>query len=156
MNDPEECVAYAEHLHHEHSRLNRLLLEIGHEVKQLGRPDAEQGLQRRLETRITDLCDQLKTHFAEEEAGGCLEEAVTRCPSLSSDTKTIFEEHHLLDQLLCRLLSQVSDPGAKPADIQSSWQAFATKIRAHEAAETRLLRMAFGAESAEYDTEDDE
>lgn len=156
MNDPEECVAYAEHLHHEHGRLNRLLLEIGHDVVTLGRPDAEQSLRERLKTRITDLCDQLKAHFAEEEAGGCLEEAVTRCPSLAGDTKKIFEEHHLLDQLLCKLLPQVSDPAAKPSDVQTSWQVFYSKIRAHEAAETRLLRMAFGAESAEYDAEDDE
>ena len=155
MNDDEECVAYAEHLHHEHRRLNRLILEIGHEVAQLEGPQADHGLLQRLETRITDLCDQLKAHFAEEEAGGCLEEAASRCPSLVGDIETILKEHHLLDQLLCTLLSRVSDP-AKPADIQATWQAFYSKIRAHEAAETRLLRMAFGAESAEYDTEGDE
>jgi iron-sulfur cluster repair protein YtfE (RIC family) len=156
MNGPEESVAYAEHLHHEHRRLNRLLLDISHDVVQLRGPNVDQGLLQRLEARFTDLCDQLKVHFAEEEAGGCLEEAATRCPSLAGDIKTIFEEHHILDQLLCRLLSEVSDTAAKPADIQASWQAFYDKVRTHEAAETRLLRMAFGSESAELDTEDDD
>lgn len=156
MSDPEDCVAFAEHLYHEHHRLNRLLLEISHDVVKLGQPEAQQSLRMHLDARITDLRDQLKSHFAEEEAGGCLEEAVTRCPSLARDTNTIFQEHHLLDQLLCRLQSQVSDSAAMPTDIQASWQAFYNKIRAHEAAETRLLRTAFGHESAEYDAEGDE
>ena len=155
MEGDDECVAYAEHLHHEHHRLNGLLLEIGHEVAQLASPEANLASFQRLETRITDLWDQLKAHFAEEETGGCLEEAVSRCPSLAGATETVLKEHQQLAQLLGRILSQVSDP-ATPAEVQASWQAFYNKIRAHEAAETRLLRMAFGHESAEYDTEDDE
>jgi iron-sulfur cluster repair protein YtfE (RIC family) len=156
MNDPEECVAYAEHLHHEHSRLNRLLMEIGHEVAHLGRSDGDHGLRARLEIRIRDLCDQLHAHFAEEEEGGCLEEAVTCCPSLAADIKAIMEEHSMLDQLLCRLLARITDLAVTPTDIQASWQAFYDKIQAHEAAETRILQMAFGAQSADYDIEGDE
>jgi iron-sulfur cluster repair protein YtfE (RIC family) len=155
METGDECVAFAEHLHHEHHRLNRLLLEIGHEVAQFTGPETDHRLLEQLENRITDLSDQLKAHFAEEEAGGCLEEAVSRCPSLAGETETILKEHKQLDQLLCHVLSQVSDP-ATPADVQASWQAFYNKIRAHEAAETRLLRMAFGHESAESDVEEDE
>jgi hypothetical protein len=156
MNDPEECVAYAEHLHHEHSRLNRLLTEVGHEVARLGQPDVEHGLRARLETRITDLCDQLNSHFAEEEAGGCLEEAVTRCPSLAAEMSTVMQEHQVLDRLLCTLLAQLGDPAVTAAEVQSSWQAFYTTIQSHEAAETRLLQMAFGAHAASYDIEADE
>jgi iron-sulfur cluster repair protein YtfE (RIC family) len=107
-----------------------------------------------LETRITDLLSQLKAHFAEEESGGCLEEAVSRCPSTARETETVLKEHHQLDQLLCCVLSQVSNL-ATPAEIQASWQAFYAKIRAHEASETRLLRMAFGHESAESDIEEE-
>ena len=153
MNDPEECFAYVEHLHHEHGRLNRLLLDIGHEIAQLGRPDTDRGLRERLESRITDLCDQLNAHFAEEEDGGCLEEAGTRCPSLAADIKTIFEEHRVLDRLLCRLLAHASDVASTPAEIQTSWQEFYTKIQSHEAAETKVLQMAFGGDAADLDVE---
>ncbi len=156
MDADEESVAYAEHLHHEHHRLNRLLLEIGHEVARLVGPPADRTLLQRLETRITDLWDQLKAHFAEEEDGGCLEEAVTRCPALAVNLQSIMEEHSVLEQLLGQLLAEVSDPSIAPAEVGAKWQAFYNKIRAHEAAETRLLRMAFGHESAEYDTEDEE
>ena len=115
MEADDECAAYAGHLHHEHHRLNRLLLEIGHEVGQLAGAQADRRVVQRLETRITDLLSQLKTHFAEEESGGCLEEAVSRCPSLAGETETILKEHQQLDQLLCRVLSQISD-SATPAD----------------------------------------
>src|SRR5690349_18183017 len=153
MNEPDECVAYAEHLHHEHSRLNRLLLGIGEEISRLGLPDTDRSLRAQIETRLTDLRDQLKTHFAEEEDGGCLEEAVTRCPSLATDAKAIFEEHAVLDRLLCAVLVQVSDPAATTVEMQGSWKKFYKKIQAHEAAETRLLQMAFGAETADHDVE---
>jgi hemerythrin HHE cation binding domain-containing protein len=156
MNEPEECAAYAEHLHHEHSRLNRLLLEIGHEIDQFGRPNAATGLLKRLEERITDLSSQLKAHFAEEEDGGCLEEAVTRCPSLAAEVRTTLEEHLVLDRLLYTLLAQLSDPAVTPTDLQKSWHLFYAKIQAHEAAETKILQMAFGAQSADYDIEGDE
>lgn len=153
MNDSEECFAYAEHLYHEHGRLNRLLLEIGNEIAHLNGPDADRERLQRLETRITDLCNQLKVHFAEEEDGGCLEEAVTRCPSLAAEVRTILEEHHVLVRLLCGLLAQVNDPAATPGDIRASWQTFHAKIQSHEVAETRLLQMAFGAEAADLDIE---
>jgi iron-sulfur cluster repair protein YtfE (RIC family) len=156
MNEEQDCVAYAEYLHHEHGRLNRLLLEIGRDMAQFGLPDAQLRLRERLQTRIADLCDQLNAHFAEEERGGCLEEAVTRCPSLAAGIKHIMEEHPMLDQMLRRLLTQVSDPAATPADAQASWQDFYSKIQAHEAAETRILQMAFGGQSADYDIEGDE
>jgi hemerythrin len=155
MNDPEECFAYAEHLHHEHRRLNQLLRDINHEVAQLGQavPDARTA---QLAKRIDDFRWQLQKHFAEEESGGCLKEAVTRCPSLGTDAKAILEEHPQLDRMLEQIEAQASDPGTKPSEIQQKWETFSKKVHAHEAAETRLLQMAFGAEAADLDVEGDE
>ena len=155
MNGSEECFAYAEHLNHEHRRLNQLLRDINHDVTQLGQGDVRTPIAA-LGKRIDDLRRQLQTHYAEEETGGCLEEAVTRCPSLASDTKTILEEHPQLDRMLERLAAQTSDPAARPADVQQSWQLFSKKFHAHEAAETRLLQMAFGADAADLDVEGEE
>jgi len=156
MNDPEECFAYAEHLNHEHRRLNQLLAAIGHDVVQLGGQEKGQSQIARLRKRIADLRQQLQAHFAEEESGGCLEEAVTRCPSLAVDTKAILEEHPQLDQMLGQLAAQTGDPAAKAAELQRNWQAFSKKFHAHEAAETRLLQMAFGGDAADLDVEGEE
>ena len=94
MNDPKECFAYAEHLHREHHRLNQLLVQIGHEVVQLAGQGEQQATITRLNSSASpSLRDRATAHYSEEEAGGCLEEAVTRCPSLAKDGKTILEEH---------------------------------------------------------------
>lgn len=153
MNDPKECFAYAEHLQREHHRFNQLLGQIGHEVAQLAGQGEQQATIARLGKRLTDLHHELQSHYAEEEAGGCLEEAVTRCPSLAKDSKSILEEHPQLNRMLAHLIAQTTDPAVKPTELQQEWQAFYSKIQIHEAAETRLLQMAFGADAADYDVE---
>jgi Hemerythrin HHE cation binding domain len=155
MNDAENCHAYVEHLQHEHGRLHRLLLEIGHEVAAASGACQPADVIAHLEQRLTDLRRQLQTHFAEEESGGCLEEAVTRCPSLSEDCKAILAEHPLLDKVLEQLLAQARDKSVSGADLQRDYGTFAKKLHEHEAAENRLLQMAFGAEGADYDVESD-
>src|SRR6478672_12547042 len=106
MNEAEDCRPYVEHLQHEHSRLNQLLLEIGHEVTKPGQTIQAADAIDRLAQRFADLRQQLQRHFTEEETGGCLEEAVTRCPSLSEDSKLIVAEHPALDRMLEQLVLQ--------------------------------------------------
>jgi len=154
MNDSEGCRALAEHLHHEHGRLNRLLLETGHEVAGLASVAQPEQALAQLALRLADLRKQLQSHFAEEEAGGCLEEAVTRCPSLAEDSKAVVREHPQLDRMLEQLVAQTRDATAVLADIQRSYRAFFEKLQAHEAAQNRILQMAFGAEAADYDIEE--
>ena len=103
MNEAEDCRAYVEHLQHEHGRLNQLLLEIDHEVAALGRVGQPEVPITHFAQRLADLRQQLQAHFTEEEAGGCLEEAVSRCPSLSEDSKAIVAEHSVLDRMLEQL-----------------------------------------------------
>lgn len=152
MNGTEDSRAYVEHLQREHHRLNRLLLEIGHEVEELVRVSQPGITFEHVAQRLADLHQQLRSHFMEEETGGCLEEAVSRCPSLSEDCKRIIAEHAVLDRMLEQLVAQTRNQEVLSADVQRSYRAFAEKLRAHEAAETRLLRMAF-SDAADYDIE---
>jgi hypothetical protein len=156
MNESEGCHALVEHLHHEHHRLNQLLLEIGYEVAALGQAGRPAGALVRLSQRLVALRSELQAHFAEEETGGCLEEAMVRCPSLSGEGKAILAEHKVLNRSLEQLVVQTRNPSAVPADVEKSYRAFAEMLQAHDAAETRILQMAFGAEAAEYDVEGDE
>jgi hypothetical protein len=145
-----------EHLHHEHHRLNQLLLEIGHEVAALSQPGRPEGPLAQLSQRLTDLRQELLAHYAEEETGGCLEEAVVRCPSLAGECKEVLAEHAVLDRMLDQLVTQSRNPAAVSADFAKNYRAFAEKLHAHEAAETRILQMAFGAEAADYDVESED
>jgi hypothetical protein len=151
MNES-EIRTYVEHLRREHSHFDTMLLKIGHEVAALSHIGQPRGALTRLTQQLAELRQQLQLHFSEEETGGCLEEAVVHCPSLGDEGKTIVAEHPVLDRMLEQLVRQTHDPAASPADVQRSYQAFAEKLRAHEAAENRLLQLAFGAEAADYDT----
>jgi hypothetical protein len=152
MNEMNGCRAFVEHLHHEHSRIKQLLLEIGREAADLAH-FPEPSRIARLAERLADLRKQLKSHYAEEESGGCMEEAVTRCPSLASDAKAILEEHLVLDRMLEQLVAETGQPTAVAADIRQNWQTFAKKLEDHDVAETRLLQMAFGSAATDYDVE---
>jgi hypothetical protein len=156
MNESEGCHALVEHLYHEHHRLNQLLLEIGHEVAALDHIGGPAGAFGRVSQRLAELCSELQAHFAEEETGGCLEEAVVRCPSLSGESKAVMAEHAILNRSLEQLIEQTRDSAAVAANISANYRAFVKKIQAHEAAETRILQMAFGAEAADYDVESED
>jgi iron-sulfur cluster repair protein YtfE (RIC family) len=156
MNGVNHCGAYLEHLQAEHHRLNCALLEIRHQFAELNRstqpPDGLAELTKRLE----DLLKELRSHFAEEEEGGCLEEAVARCPSLGPQTKDLMGEHPQLARALEQLLAAMKDRAANQEAWQKQFEAFATDLRAHECAENRLLQTALGGEAADYDVEGNE
>jgi hypothetical protein len=58
--------------------------------------------------------------------------------------------------MLEQLLVQIRNRAVSGADVQREYQAFAKKLHAHEAAENRLLQMAFGSEATDYDVEGDD
>jgi predicted nuclease with TOPRIM domain len=153
MNGDDSCHAYVEHLQHEHSRLNELLLHLAGEVDQLTAARQPRVALDRFAERLADLRQRLQSHFAEEEEGGCLEEAVSRCPSLTGNAAEIVGEHPRLDEMLQQLILQTHAPAVLPADVQRDYRSFAEKLHAHETAESRLLQKAFGAEAADYDSE---
>ena len=156
MNESEGCRALVEHLHHEHHRLNQLLIGIGHEVAALDQAGRPTSALADLSQRLAELRRELHAHFAEEETGGCLEEAVVRCPSMSDESRAILAEHTVLARMVEQLISQLRDPSAIPAEIARNYRVFAEKLQAHDAAETRILQMAFGAEAADYDVESED
>jgi predicted outer membrane protein len=150
MNNSEDCRAYAEHLYREHSRINHLLRDLSQRTSEL-RTASDAASRAWLAGRLADLRRELSAHFAEEEAGACLEEAVTRCPSLGADAKAILAEHSELDRALETLIAQAGDPAVTTQTLAQCYRTFADKLQAHDALETRLLQMAFGAETADYD-----
>ena len=156
MNAVNHCGAYLEHLQAEHHRLNCCLLGIRHQFAKLNRstqpPDALAGLIKRLE----DLMRELRSHFAEEEAGGCLEEAVARCPGLGPQAKDLMDEHPQFTRALGQLLANMNERAANPEAWRKQFEAFARELKAHECAENRLLQTALGGAGSDYDVEGNE
>jgi hemerythrin len=137
---------YIEHLRNEHRRLHRLLGDIKSAIT--GSIESEKSpFSFPIAQLLRQLSEQLKHHFAEEEAGGCLEEAICHCPSLSGEEKRITSEHAAILAETNDLFEQAAALPAKRRNlvgIKEAFERLLLRIRIHEAAENRLLSRGFG------------
>jgi hypothetical protein len=134
------------HLLAEHRRLHVMLRLVRAAVLQRGGPDRDATTEDvvRLLVRIRE---ELARHFAEEEAGGCLEEAACRCPSLSAQVRTIQGEHITLLAEVDRLIERAATcekPDARH-EFETDFAKLCERLHAHEAAENDVLRRGFGS-----------
>lgn len=147
MRDYEECRPYIQHLEAEHRRLHGMIRQVRSTVIHSGGadPDATAADVIRVLRRIRD---ELARHFTEEEAGGCMDEAVSRCPHLSSDVQRVEAEH---PELLARLdaliveAADVENSVRQRIEFEATFDNWCRQIHAHEAAENNILRQAFGS-----------
>jgi len=148
------CETYAAHLNAEHRRLTVLLRSAAASLRtsfaslstSSGHKQAQQELVRSCEA-LRGVRHELTQHFAEEEGGGCLDEAVCHRPQLAGELHRLKREHPTLlrdvDCLIAKLAS-----GEPTAAEQAQWmremEAFVDRVTAHEAAEDKLLDAGFG------------
>lgn len=143
MNNLEPCRTYVDYLRAEHLRLQAEVRRIKDLFfERAGSPEQANKLLRELSA----LGDDLRRHFSEEEDGGCLEEAVCRCPSLAREAGDIERQHEGLLQNLDSLVSrlQSAPAGAPSAETKQEFSRFAMELLAHEAAENGIMQRAFG------------
>jgi hemerythrin len=146
MCDNAESKIYVNHVLVEHRRLHSMLHKARRAIEQTSGPDRDVTLQQ-VAAILRQVRNELAHHFAEEEAGGCLEEAVSRCPRLATALKEIEREHPALLTEVDRLIAMAEDG---PADLQHrimierEFDELCTQLHAHEAAEYAVLRDGFG------------
>lgn len=95
---------------------------------------------------FNDLHDKLQRHFAREEQGGYLEEALARTPRLAPQARLLQKQHaeFSLESLRIVMITRSHKPLPQLwAELQSAFQLFAKRLLAHEAAEDSLLEQAF-------------
>lgn len=144
MTDLDECRAYAAHLLAEHRRLQELVREIQTIFE--NRDETLGEVKERLVKGFRSLRSELSRHFAEEDEGGCIEEAVSRIPSLSSAATELENQHPLLlDSLDCLIDHVAKAPvGGRAAELEKEFATLAQQLNTHEAAENRVLERGFG------------
>jgi hypothetical protein len=96
---------------------------------------------------LADLRGELERHFSEEEAGGCLEEAIAQRPSLGHEATRLERQHPLLladvERLIAALRSAPS--GTTTLDrMEADFHNLAKQLHTHEHAETSILEESFG------------
>lgn len=141
-----ESNPYVDHLQAEHRRLHNMLRVARSAILQSGGPD--------LDATTTDVVrvlkqvrDEMAHHFVQEEAEGCLEEAVSRCPRLSVEANRVRAEHPDLLLRIDRLIAQALDSRNSVENrivFERDFDELCISMHAHEAAENELLRQGFG------------
>lgn len=146
MRDDDEIVCYVRHLAAEHRRLHGILRRLQDSLVYAVGPD-EAPTFTEVVRILGRLRDELAHHFAQEEAGGCLDEAVSHCPRLSAEARRIGAEHPELlaeaDRLIARV-QQLEPTSVNQFALQREFESFFHNIRAHEKSESDLLRQGFG------------
>jgi hemerythrin len=131
--DWDRCQGYMRHLDEQHKQLNQELRRL-HDAMQSGA--ARPAILSDLEALRRDLA----AHFREEEDGGCLEEAVSRCASLAHDVRMIESEHRELLAQLDAMLARLRRAGTIASnDIER----FAAALYCHEAAEDHVVQHVY-------------
>jgi hypothetical protein len=105
---------------------------------------------RRLRELLHQLLLHLEQHFAEEEAGGILEEAMSRLPRLGPQAAVVERQHMPLLRQLGQIVQRAQgcgDSAEKWRSLADEFGRFAYALRAHEAAENRIAEEAFCEEN---------
>ena len=148
MWDDDECRCYFDHLLAEHRRLHSMLREMRAAIVNSTKPDGEASFAEVAQT-LQRLHRELEHHFAQEEAGGCLDEAVSRCPRLSGEAKRVEAEHpDILAEVngLIQLATSQEPNDESRLAIQKGFERLYQRLLSHEAAENRILAEGFGSQ----------
>lgn len=118
--------------------------------KQLG--NVRQTLAKRLATVVNvaeligKLCEEVETHFTQEEIDGFFDQVVEQAPRLSSNTEQLRAEHVRLRELI-RDLSRCAGAGDGSDDwwerIEAQFHEFSKQLMRHESKENELLQSAY-------------
>lgn len=156
MRTHNECESFVDHLRLEHRHLHEALRGVTAAMEAWRRASGHAERGEIVLDRLLSLRDELVNHFRDEESGGCMEEAVSSCPSISLDAKAVMAEHPVLqaelDQIIGRVKS-LSLPEQTVAAIEAEFRELAKRLHAHEAGENRILRNGFGSQATEMDLE---
>jgi outer membrane protein TolC len=138
--DWERCQAYLRHMEGQHRRLNDQLRRI-RELLEAGTSAGTEPRQARLNAQreLEALREELLHHFHEEDDGGCLEEAVSHCPTLAHEVRIIEAQHRdLLGQLDQMIVRQRAGESTR-----DDFQRFMQSIDQHEALEDHVVQHGF-------------
>jgi hypothetical protein len=153
MNGNDCKFVYVDHMLAEHRRLDQLVRRTLGSIP--GWEEADTGWLPRMRAGLEEIRTELAHHFRKEEEGGCLEEAVARCPQLSADVGHIEAEHRellaSLDDLIDRCRKLGATTAAQANALDAELRRVVHKLRAHEALENRVMQRGFNVSLCDED-----
>lgn len=144
MNQQTEDNPFFERAWHEHRELNRSI----HELEQcfaLAPLEATPQSCREAAAQLQRLRDHLAAHFAQEEEGGYLEEALSRVPRFGPQAAVLERQHApllaRLDALVQRVCQTQQAIEGWP-QLAADFRGFVQSLLEHEIAENRIVQAA--------------
>ncbi len=137
-------VAYVTQLRSEHRRVKQCLAKVERQwgvIRQ--RSPSVLGFDDLIGS-LTELREELFHHFAEEQAGGCVEEAVSHAPHLSRDRAQLERDDHKLIKLIDGLIKSLCKSPESIKGVEKKYFQLVQQIGSYEAAESRLVAESFG------------
>jgi hypothetical protein len=149
MNIEEEDLhqAYLTRLIHDHQDVRQSLVQVEKLwIRCRGSTSSKASLEELIRS-LTNLRVELAQHFAEEEAGGCVEEAVSHAPWLGREASDLEREDPELLGLLDGLIAAVKRRPKSIKEVDKDFRQFVDRLRHHEAAESRIIAISFGMDA---------
>jgi hypothetical protein len=138
----DESHYFLQHLLREHEGLSEELGIVRRSLRRELLGEKADSARQKAIHRLGGLRNHLAAHFEEEECEGCLEEAVSRRPSLAGEVKQIVAEHRGLIGDLDQMVEKLH-LGASPreiASVEAEFEAFAERLIDHELRERAAVQ----------------
>jgi len=146
MYDQDTIYPILNHWKAEHRRLNDRISQLATMLSHWKQRKEADALDQ-VRTELNAIDDELTRHFEVEDLGGCLDDAVFRCPRLGAEAGRLKSEQTLI---LHSLHAVQRDLQARDAaqhieqEIEQDLEHVCDWIHRHEADEDRLVSSAFG------------
>jgi hypothetical protein len=138
--------AYLEQIKAEHYGLEQTLHRLAEHFDLAPAHHWDPALTPRFVSLLAELSNQIERHFAQEEIGGYMEEALSRAPRFGAQVTALLKQHTELAQdvhdLLARAEAGRDNPGIWKK-LHADVQVLLKKLSAHEAGENRIIEAAF-------------
>ncbi len=141
MNGNDKVQSLLGHIHCQHRQMTSMIHALD-KACSVNRPTTEEC--QNIFRQLHQLRDHMQQHFAEEDAGGCLEEAVVQSPHLAHHLREIEQQHSQLLTELDQII--LVTEGQSPGFIRQQFDAirsFTLRLLGHEALENHLLQAGF-------------
>ena len=133
----------------EHASIDQIVLEILAELDWLRKRPRTVGEPWDLPLIVASLRDHLERHFALEEHGGPLDQALHTAPAVRAEVEQLVQEHRRFSARLERLLVEMDSGFIPPRRVQECFdlelRQVIADLREHEGTELLLFDRAFRA-----------
>ncbi len=144
-DDRGDC--YLRHLQAEHRRWEGMSKAVAGCFRGADEVTWARSVKPLVTSQLVALRAELSKHLRDETQGGCVDEALSRLPSLSADAKRIIRQNQALRQQLLRVM-QLVEYGSR-REAEHSFRDFAEALQQHERQEERLVAQGFSRDHFE-------